>query len=70
MRKGFEYDGFSAVANEIYGDKNNIADREGYGVEGYLCNIDTALEKIPTREGYSQGDSLYLNLLEAQWVSY
>ena len=57
MKKGFEMDGASAVPSEIYGDKNNIADREGYGVEGYLCDINT-LEKIPTPDGYSQGDSI------------
>jgi len=54
LSKGFELDGFTVIPDEIDGDKGNIADREGYSVEGYLCDPYT-YEKIKAK-GFSQGE--------------
>ena len=54
LSKGFEFVGVNVIPSEIDGDKGNIADREGYAVDGYLCDPIT-YEKIPSK-GFSQGE--------------
>lgn len=56
MQKGFEFTGFSAVPRETDGDKNNIGEREGYDIKGYLCDPYTLQPMLMPKTGFSQGE--------------